>query len=90
MVADRKSTSKEKTLAKAILDRAERGRSISLSVHSRAYQMFNKGNTPTKVAIALDLMENQIIEYQGNIGILMGGTTLIEFMKKESKIFVQS
>jgi hypothetical protein len=52
--------------------------------------MFNKGNTPTQVAIALDLMENQINEYQENIVILMGGTTLIEFMKKESKIFVQS
>jgi hypothetical protein len=40
---------------KAILDKTEPGRYTSLSVHSRAYQMFDKCSTPTQVAIALNL-----------------------------------
>jgi hypothetical protein len=42
---------------KAILDKADPGRSSSLSVHTRVYQMFVEGSTPTEVAIALNLRE---------------------------------
>ena len=56
---------------KAILDKAEPGQSTS-PIHSRAYQMFDKGSSPIQVAIALNLRENQVREYYGEYWDLRG------------------
>ena len=47
---------------RSILDKVEPERA-SLSVSSRAYQMFMEGSSPMHVAITLNLRENQVNEY---------------------------
>lgn len=57
---------------KAILDKADPGRSSSFSESSRAYQMFEEGSSPAQVAITLGLREKEVSEYRREYWTLNG------------------
>jgi hypothetical protein len=61
---------------KAVLNRA--GLDESTSIHSRAFELFSKGETPLQVAITLNLEAETAIQYHQQYYILLGCT---EFTK---------
>ena len=61
---------------KAVLNRA--GLDESTSIHSRAFELFSKGQTPLQVAIKLNLEAQTAIQYHQQYYMLLGCT---EFTK---------
>jgi hypothetical protein len=57
---------------KAIIDRIDPEKSSSISVPSRAYQMFKDNYAPTDVAIALDIRQNDLSTYYREYWVLSG------------------